>query len=296
MDILLIGGSRFVGPLVIGELLKRGHKVTVFNRGHIAQSYPEKVHFIKGDRENSFGALKNRFNAVIDMCAYNGEHTRRALAEIHFDFFVHFSTVAVYKKTETFPLTEESPLGNWPVWGRYNKGKVECEEELKKSGVKYASLRPVYILGPKNYIDRERFIYGKLKQGDPIIIPGNGQAPVQCVSSFDVARVLTFLAEEQIEGAFNSAADEVITLKHLVKEMANTAGQVPIIRYNPETDGEKFNPLEFPFANEPMAVSNEKLKSRGISFKPLLQLLKEDYEEYYKFLAGNYEKYRHSIV
>ncbi len=30
MDILIIGGSRFVGPLVIDRLLKKGHKITVF--------------------------------------------------------------------------------------------------------------------------------------------------------------------------------------------------------------------------------------------------------------------------
>ena len=33
MNILIIGGSSFIGPLVIDRLLSKGHDLTVFNRG-----------------------------------------------------------------------------------------------------------------------------------------------------------------------------------------------------------------------------------------------------------------------
>ena len=49
MKILIIGGSRFVGPLVVEKLLKKGHDVTIFNRGKIQSNY-NKVKFIQGKK------------------------------------------------------------------------------------------------------------------------------------------------------------------------------------------------------------------------------------------------------
>lgn len=279
--ILIIGGSRFVGPYLIKELLLKGDVITVFNRGIINTKYPAEVNFIMGDRNVGFNINKH-FDVVIDMSAYNGKQTEMALKELNFDFFVHFGTAAAYKKTEIFPLREDSPLGDWPLWGKYNKGKAECEQILEKNRVSYASLRPVYILGPNNYLPRESFIYSRIKSNSPIVLPGNGQTAVQFISVRDVAKSLAILAETRIAGAFNCAGDEIITLKGLVEEMAHIVGNKPVIQYNAYADGEKFNDQEFPFANENFICSNEKIKNTGIAFAPLKEFLKKDYESYYK--------------
>ncbi|KKU52792.1 MAG: hypothetical protein A3A28_04340 [Candidatus Sungbacteria bacterium RIFCSPLOWO2_01_FULL_47_32] len=281
MKILFIGGSRFVGPLVIEELLERGHEVTVFNRGLLRQSYPKEVTFVKGNRNRGF-PFKERFDSVIDTCAYREKQTERVIRELKFDFLVHISTAAVYKKTETFPLIEESPLGDWPVWGDYNKGKVECEKTLAVSGLPYATIRPVYILGPKNYLARESFIYSKIKNGLPTILPGNGRALIQFIFADEVAETIVLIAENKNEGAFNIAGNDTITLKGLVEEMSKIVGKEPIIKYNLSADSEKFNEVEFPFANENFAVSNEKIKRLGIKFVPLLEGLRRDYKNYYR--------------
>jgi len=281
-NILIIGGSNFVGPLLIKKLLFAGHQLTVFNRGLASSDYPNAVHFMKGDRNNGFN-ITERFDAIIDMCAYTGEQTRCALKELNFDFFLHMSTAAAYQKTKTFPLTEESPLGGWPLWGDYNKGKVECEKILEESRVKYASIRPVYILGPRNYCNREAFIYSRIKDGLPLVLPGNGQALIQCVFAYEVADSLAFLAENKIGSAFNCAGDETITLIDLVKTMGKIACREPILRFNPFADGENFDISEFPFANENFVVSNKKIKKLGIKFTPLIEGLNKDYENYYKY-------------
>lgn len=281
MDVLIIGGSRFVGPYLVAQLIGRGHSVTVFNRGKISTGYPQGVRFVSGDRNLGFN-IKEKYDAVIDTCAYYGYQTERVLREIKFDFLVHFSTAAVYKKSEVFPLTEDFAIGEWALWGDYNRGKVECELELQKSGVPFASLRPVYILGPRNYVNREHFIYSRIKEEKPIVLPGNGQALMQFVYAEDVARALVLLAEERAGGVFNCSADEAITLVGLVREMARLTGKEPIIHYNPYADGLNWNSREFPFANENFIASNEKIKKLGISFSPFLQFLRKDYENYYR--------------
>jgi len=281
MKILIIGGSRFVGPLLVRKLVTNGHAVTVFNRGKIKTEYPESVNFIKGDRNSGFN-IDQHFDVVIDTCAYNGRQTKTALDDLSYDFFIHFGSVASYKKTEVFPLVEESPSGDWPFMGEYSKGKVECEKVLSESGKKYASIRPVYILGPDNYIDRENFIYTRINEEQTIILPGNGQALIQFVFVQDVVEILTLLAERKIEGVFNCASDEAITLKGLTEYMAELVNKKPLIQYNSSADGSNYDGTEFPFANENMVCSNQKLKDIGIKFTPLLDGLRDDFNSYYK--------------
>lgn len=291
-NILIIGGSRFVGPILVELLINRGHGLTIFNRGLLKSEYPTGTRFVKGDRNKEFN-LKERFDAVIDMCAYNGAQTESALRQLCFDFFLHFSTAAVYKKTvplrgiprrgKIFPLTEESPLGDWPVWGNYNKGKAECERVLEKSGIKYATIRPVYILSPKNYCNREYFIYSRIQNNQPLILPGDGQAKVQFVFAKEVAETIALIVEKRANDAFNCAGDETSTLIDLVKMMGKIADREPILRFNPFTDGENFDAAEFPFPNENFIVSNKKIKTLGMKFIPLFDGLKKDFENYYQY-------------
>jgi nucleoside-diphosphate-sugar epimerase len=282
MKVLIIGGTRFVGPLVVDKLISNGHNITLFNRGRVKSEYQDNLRFIKGNRNDGFD-IKDHFDAVIDTCAYNGLHTKQVINELNFDYYLNFGTVSSYKKADKFPLTESSGLGDWPLWGSYNKGKVECENILQESGIKYASIRPVYILGKNNYVDREHFIYSRIKDKKPLVLPGNGQAKVQFVFAQDVADSIVLLAEKRIQGAFNCCSDDIITLKDFVEEMGKIMQINPIIKFNPKADGEKFNINEFPFANETFYCTNDKLKKLGIKFTPLLQGLKEDYENYYTY-------------
>jgi nucleoside-diphosphate-sugar epimerase len=282
MKILIIGGSRFVGPILVGLLLEKGHEITLYNRGNIQSEYGDKVKFVKGDRNAGPFNIKEHFDVVIDTCARNGQNTKDAVEQLDFDFFLNFSTVSVYKKAEIFPITDDSPLGLWPIWGDRAKNKQDCESILEKSGVKYANIRPVYILGPKNYVNRENFIYSKIKKGEPLSVPGNGEAVMQFVFAKDVAQSIALIAMNKLTGSFNCSPDEVITLNGLIEEMGKIVGKTPVINYNPNTDGAKWVEAEFPFPNENMYAKSEKLEKLGVKFTPIVKGLKEDYEAYYK--------------
>ncbi|MDP3970887.1 MAG: NAD-dependent epimerase/dehydratase family protein [bacterium] len=284
MNVLVIGGSRFVGPYIINELINHKHDVSVFNRGTAKQKYAESVTFVKGDRNVDLGKINGEFDVVIDTCAYEGAHTLQVIDKIKFKFLLHFSTVAAYQKKHMFPITEDDAIGKWELWSDYNIGKVQCEEVLAASIINYGIIRPTYILGSQNYLDREAFIYQRLLMKLPIILPGNGQAMVQFVFVQDVAKSIVAMAEQQARGAFNCVGDEIITLEGLVREMGEISKQEPIIEYNFKTDGIKHNEKEFPFANESFICSNDKIKELGIEFTPLLAGLKRDYLSDYKSL------------
>lgn len=279
MEILIIGGSRFVGPLLV-DRLRRKHLVTVFNRGEIATEYPKGVEFVKGDRNHPMH-LHKEFDAVIDMCAFNGEQTKAALEQLDFRFFIHMGTAAAYKRTDLFPLTEESELGPWPLWGSYNRGKVECERALAGSGADFASIRPVYILGAKNYVERESFIYSRLIAGKELVLPGNGEAIVQFVFAQEVAEGIALVAEKRAKGAFNCCGDDLVTPRGLAEMMGRICGKKAKVKTDPAADGEGFDESEFPFANENFICSNSRMKALGMSFGSLRENLESDYSSYY---------------
>jgi len=281
MKILIIGGSRFVGPILINKLIKLNHDLTIFNRGKHQKEYNKKINFVKGDRNTKVN-LKDHFDVVIDMCAYNVNQLKNVIDYVSFDYFINFGTAASYKKTDIFPLTESSPLGRWPLWGSYNTGKVECEKLLIKKGIKHSTIRPVYILGKANYVNREAFIYSKILHEERIILPGNGQAVCQFVFVEDVANVLVFLVKNKLEGAFNLAGDEFVTLQGLVTIMGDIVGKKAIMEFNPLADGLYHKEEEFPFANENFICSNEKLKKLKIKFLPLINTLESHYKTYYQ--------------
>ncbi|MGZ4834066.1 MAG: NAD-dependent epimerase/dehydratase family protein [Terriglobales bacterium] len=49
MKILVIGGSGFIGPWVVRQLYREGHRVGVLHRGNAAPDVPVDVERIHGD-------------------------------------------------------------------------------------------------------------------------------------------------------------------------------------------------------------------------------------------------------
>ena len=127
MNILVIGGTNFIGPYVVQLLIGQGHQVTVFHRGKTQANLPSSVHCLYGDRAQLHhyreGFYKLAPEVVLDMIAYT-----QADAQAAVDLFkgyarrmVVISSQDVYRardiiwKVETgildpTPLTEESPL------------------------------------------------------------------------------------------------------------------------------------------------------------------------------------------
>lgn len=112
MDLLVIGGTQFVGRAIVEEAVALGYDVTVFHRG---QSEPEDlptVHHLHGDRDGDLSILSGRiWDEVVDVCAYVPGQVR-ALAEAlqapaHYTFI---SSISVHDEDLPAGGNEDSPL------------------------------------------------------------------------------------------------------------------------------------------------------------------------------------------
>ncbi len=75
LGILILGGTGFLGPHVVEAARKRGHTVTLFNRGRTNPGLFPDLEKLKGNRDPNKGAglkaLAGRsFDAVLDTSGY----------------------------------------------------------------------------------------------------------------------------------------------------------------------------------------------------------------------------------
>ena len=151
MNILVIGGSVFVGKHIVEAALSRGHQVTVFNRGSRQVAYSQTVEHVQGDRTTDLHRLQGQqFDSVVDCCAYTPEHMAQAVAALQplTNHYVFISTISVYQRFPSGVAYDETAA---VAQGSAGYGALKARaEELIEAGFpgRVAHVRPGLIVGP----------------------------------------------------------------------------------------------------------------------------------------------------
>ena len=139
MNILIIGGTRFVGLHIGEELLAQGHTITLLNRGVTPDPFPEEIQRLRADRNDHKEVrttLEGReFDAIVDCIGY-----KHAEIELIIELFssrisryVFISSTSVYRPSELLPIEETHPLNEDTNWDdEYAKIKHLSLEEFSK--------------------------------------------------------------------------------------------------------------------------------------------------------------------
>lgn len=237
MKILIIGGSKFIGWGFVELLGRTQHTVTVINRGSNSREYPSNVTHHMADR-NDYDKMSAvigdaTYDAVFDMCGFaedDMKHTVKLFAG-RTKKYVFISTAATYLEPLEMPITEDYAQGQHGVWGAYGSGKLACEQVLlaahKESGFPAVIVRPSYVYGVGNAIDRETFLFHRITKGRTILVPSDGEAVIQLGEVTDLCRGLLAIAEtpKGIGECYNVSGQELITLNSLVKLAAKIVGK-----------------------------------------------------------------------
>lgn len=212
--LLILGGTRFLGPAVVHEAKARGWEVTLFNRGQSDPGAFPELETLIGDRDGKLDALKGReWDAVVDTSAYVPRVVRDSaeLLKDHVGHYVFVSTVSVYDD-QGDPLSEESPVGTIPdptaeqvTNESYGPLKALCEQaaEAVMPG-RVSNVRPGLIVGPED--NSGRFTYWPLRvaRGGEVLAPGDPDRLIEFIDVRDLGAFLMECCERKLAGVFNA--------------------------------------------------------------------------------------------
>lgn len=214
LDILVLGGTDFLGPAIVEAAMQKGHNITLFNRGITnPQLFPDLERF-RGNREegpDAYDPLKNRdWDVVIDVWPEKSQLVDEATQALkkNAKHYVFISSIAVYNNFQEVGLHEKSdvvvPGENKSTWG-YPQEKIVAEAFVKnRFPENHTILRPGPIKGHRDPALDLLYWLVKLKRNRDILAPGSGDDPLQFIDVKDVGRFAITAVENKLSGTFNT--------------------------------------------------------------------------------------------
>jgi 2'-hydroxyisoflavone reductase len=219
MNLLILGGTIFLGRYLVEAALARGHQVTLFNRGqHSPELFPA-IEKLRGDRDGGLGVLRGRrWDAVIDTSGYL-PRVVRASAELLADAVEHYtfiSSISVYPHFRSLELDESAPVGTLDdptveeITGEsYGPLKALCEQAAEQAlPGRTLVVRPGLIVGPYDYSDRFTYWVRRVAQAGEVLAPVHPDWHTQIIDVRDLADWTLRMAEQQQTGIYNATGPE----------------------------------------------------------------------------------------
>jgi len=296
VNVLVLGGTRFVGKRLVRLLAERGHEVTVATRGRAAVTFPDEVRRITLDRSNAdsvrAGLNSSSWDIVYDQICFSADDASMIVETISGKTgrYVLCSSAAVYRhpaQLEIKPLlriSEEAfePLA-YPLrqkyenltstYDSYAEGKRMAEAvAFQKASFPVVSVRFPIILGPDDYSKRLRVQVRRISAGEPVNIV-NPESEISLISSSDAAEFLAWLATVPHTGPFNACSDGSIALTTIVQFIEKATGRTAVVTHQPD------EPFSIFRSEKSFTLSTGKARRFGFTFSPTQDWLRERIRE-----------------
>jgi 2'-hydroxyisoflavone reductase len=287
MDILLLGGYRFLGRAIIASAQARGHTVSAFNRGNLTPL--PGVEQITGDRDAPEFPAGRRWDVAIDTSGYIPRHVRASATQLRerIAAYVFVSSLSVYPFPMPPGLDENAPVQPLPagadpddarVMETYGVRKALCEaalEELMPGRV--LAVRAGFIVGPYDNTDRFNAWIERAARPEPFIVPGDPNQPLQLIDARDLADWMVAMAERRASGAYNVTGPErPLRIGEVAQTCIDATGGGGEIRVVPSA--EPWEALSFCLKPEEygiMEANIERALASGLRFRPLAETARD---------------------
>lgn len=294
MDILLIGGTKFVGRSIAEAALERGHNVTLFHRGQTNPDiFPEAEH-LYGNRDGDMTALRGReWDAVVDTSGYVPRIVRLSaeLLADQTDQYAFISTGSVYADPqpgtdESAPLEElRGDVTEEVTNETYGGLKVLCENVVREVYPdNHLIVRPGIIAGPYDPTDRFTYWVMRIAQGGEVLAPEPKDQPVQVIDAWDLADWLVGMIEQGETGTYNTVGPaEPITMQDMLETIREAVGSeatftwasVDFLRHEGVGGGE----LPFWMLGEESTggfqTDSSKAREHGLTLRPIAETARD---------------------
>lgn len=241
-DILVIGGTRYFGKLLVQRLVRAGHRVTIATRGYAPDPFGSRIERIRVDRRNETAMRAafagKRYDLVFDQMCYSPLDAAIAVRTFagKVGRYVMTSTIDVYRGVQ-------SPTGalretDLPVLARridtqypwhdpkravasYVAGKVQAEAYLYRDGsLPLVTARLAHVLGgPEEFTGRLSWYVDALRSGMALRYT-DARAQLSFIGTQEAAAFLDWVGGQSFTGPVNAASDGALSAHGVYERVA----------------------------------------------------------------------------
>ncbi|MEN3335384.1 MAG: hypothetical protein V7641_4749 [Blastocatellia bacterium] len=256
LQILIIGGTGFIGPHVTRQLIASGHSVTVLHRGRSVANLPRKAKILRGNRQN-LRSMAGEFkqlapDVVIDLICYNEAEAnglmqafsglaRRVVVASSQDVYRAYGCLLGLENDApaTEALTEDAPLRASRYLYRqfterreewiYHYDKIPVEQVvMSEARLPATVLRLPCVYGPHDHRHRTLEYLKRMDDGRNAILLGERRAAWRWtrghVENVAAAIALAATDERAASRIYNVGEPEALSELEWARRIADTAG------------------------------------------------------------------------
>ncbi|HEX7616216.1 MAG TPA: NAD-dependent epimerase/dehydratase family protein [Thermoanaerobaculia bacterium] len=294
--LLILGGTRFLGPEIVDAAKASGWTITLFNRGKTNPGLFPDLEKLQGDRNGDLKSLVGRsFDAVVDTSGYFPRQVRDSatlLGKQGAKQYVFVSSISVYASLGKPGVDESSPVAvlkdptvETITEGTYGGLKALCEAAAEAAMPGRATnVRPGLIVGPNDGTDRFTYWPVRVAKGGEVLAPNTPADPVEVVDVRDLGTWIVRTIDTNAFGVFNatSAPIRVGDMLDACKAASGSDARFTWVSaaFLKEQKVEEWSDL--PVWTSPEGddaggglVSNAKAVAKGLTFRPLKATAKD---------------------
>jgi 2'-hydroxyisoflavone reductase len=304
MDVLVLGGSVFLGRAVVSEAVAAGAAVTVFNRGRSGATPPGAEH-VTGDRTSLADLTQlrgRRFDLVVDTSGYVPAEVAMS-AELlaptcgHYAFvssinaYPGWPTAADYRDGGVHDGSPDATRADVPSGmsesESYGWLKVGCELAVSRAfgADRCAILRGGSIVGPDDSeVGRLPWWIDRVASGGEVLVPGEPSDPVALIDARDLARFALSGAPGVFETAGPSGRDtRAVLMDSSLMATGSSASFTYVDSDWLDTQGVAFwteLPLWIPPSKGPSVFAHHSAETEaaGLRWRPLAETVRDTWQ------------------